>query len=126
MTDSLTASIARLYRAGSEYSQEAEKLRQSADALIDWLLKNRLDNIDLPMRCRVWPSGEFKGGYTPPFGKFRGLHLQRGQPHHRSQLLLFSQLIADGFLDRLSEQLEEEAETFRRASTRANSFQPHV
>jgi len=122
MTDSLTASVARLYRAGSEHSQEAHKLRRSTDTFIDWLLKQRLDNVDLPMGCRVWPSGEFKGGYAPPFEKFSGLHLQRGQLHHRSQLLLFSQLIADGFLDRLSERLEKETETFRDAAAKVDSF----
>ena len=50
MSGSLTDSVARLYRAGSEHSKDAAKLRQAVDDLLIWMMANVPLSVDL-MAC---------------------------------------------------------------------------
>ena len=116
MNDRLTASVARLYRAGSEHSQETEKLRKAVDSLILWLLDHELADVQLPMCCEVWKDGTF----TRSSGGF--FQVRMGNKHLRDRLQLFSKLIVDGFLEELSTQLEKESITLNATVDKVNSF----
>src|ERR1035441_8325367 len=111
MSNALTESVARLYRAGSEHSQQTEKLREAVDNLLTWFKSNLPGGFELPCHCSFWPSGEFIQHRDE--SKTRGIfQISLGQEHSQHDLLLFSKLIADGFLYKLSEKLETEAVTF--------------
>ena len=119
--DSLTASIARLHRAGSIYSQQNAKLRQAVDDLIGWLCQNLPHGFVLPFDCYVWPSGDFAqmrvvDPKKPLVDNPQIFKVSRGGPHSLHDLLLFSQLISDGFIDQLSIRLEEQAGKFANTS----------
>lgn len=113
MADSLTGVVARLYRAGSESSEEARKLRLAADEMILWI-KINAQNIELPRYCEITPHGGFR---------FEHAIMEIGQEHARSTLLKFSQLISDGFLDELCTIIERDAATFRHATEQLAEFQ---
>lgn len=114
--DTLTDSVARLHRAGSENSQSTEKLRVAANTLLRWIKENVPDGHVLPLGCRMFPSGEFvrEGLTNHPLGTTREIfRMNLDQEHDRMQLFHFSGLIAEGFIDKLSASLEQEAKVFR-------------
>jgi hypothetical protein len=121
MSDTLTESVARLYRAGLEYSQQTKKLREATDMILSWLKDNLPGGFELPLHCDIWPSGEFVQYYdeTKTQGVFK---ITLRQEHSRHDLLHFSKLIADGFLDKLSEKLEVEARKFEDTAEQVDSF----
>ncbi len=104
---SLTDSVARLHRAGDEHSKSTEKLRKATDGLLRWLKDNVPVGFQLPNDCTMYPSGEFEAGFGK--GALLKFKLTLGRTHSRHDLLKFSELIASGWLDRLSEALENEA-----------------
>ena len=122
--DSLTASIARLYRAGSEHSQQTQKARKAVDDLLSWMRKNLPPNLQLPCRCRLYPSGDFEQWAENSITKelFQKFIITRGQEHSLLSLLDFSKLIADGFLDELVKVLEEKSTTLGKMTGKINSF----
>jgi hypothetical protein len=127
MSDSITGSVARLYRAGSEHSQQTEKLRKAVDDLITWMIENIPDDLKpLPCNCTVWRSGDFaRNGLNGQSGMGTSIELwriTRGQKHALTELLQFSELIADGFLDELSILLENQSMKFEEASTKLFQF----
>jgi len=127
MNDGLTESVARLYRAGSEHSQQTVKLRKAVDSLLSWMDKNLPTGFVLPCDCKLWPSGEFaRLSSTGPVNLFFDqkalFKVTIGHEHTLNELLGFSKLIADGFLDKLSEKLETQAMAFQKTSKQIDSF----
>ena len=121
--DSLTASVARLHRAGSEDSQQTKKLRLAVDSLL--LQLKEIDFSPLPCSCRLYPSGEFVQTElsNPPFGTdVVVFKVTIGKEHSLPDLFAFSRLIASGFLDKLSEGLESRAKTFGKTSAEISKF----
>lgn len=120
MGDALTESVARLYRAGSEHSQQTKKLREAVNSLLSWLYKNVPANFELPCNCRLFKNGEFvrtdKGGMVMIF------RITPGEDVPRYELFCISKLIADGFLDKLAEKLKAEATGFMKVSDQIASF----
>lgn len=118
MADSLTDSVARLYRAGSEYSQQTQKLRIAVDELIKWLMENIPTGFQLPLGCQVYPSGEFtrSGLSNPPnLGTTVILwKMTRGTEHTMINLNNFSFLIAEGFVEKLIERLNGETQRYQK------------
>jgi len=114
MADSLTESVARLYRAGSEHSQQTEKLRIAVDNLLLWMKINIPFGFKLPDNCKIYPSGEFVQYDNSLFGK-RKFGLEMGKVHLLQELSEFSKLIADGFIERLVDKLEENTKEMQRA-----------
>jgi hypothetical protein len=114
MKDTLTESVARLYRAGSEHSQQTEKLRKAVDNLLEWMRTYLPPDYKLPFHCRLYSSGDFtyevcRGGEGSVRQDFR---LTKGKAHSVRDLNLFSMLIADGFIDKISEDLEKQTSVF--------------
>jgi hypothetical protein len=125
MNDSLTESVARLHRAGSEHSHQTKKLRSAADNLLTWLKQNLPSDFGLPCNCTLYPNGEFVRTEltNPPLGTSRTVfNISLGKEHSREELFRFSELIADGFLERLSERLETEATRFKKDAEQTASF----
>lgn len=127
MNDSLTESVARLYRAGSEHSQQTRKLRKAVDDLISWLLLNVPSDLKpLPCDCQIWPSGDFaRYGLTSPPDRGTAITLwriTRGNEHTLPELHQFCKLIADGFLDKLSQLLEKDSGSFKKTSVLLGSY----
>ena len=121
--DSLTASVARLYRAGSEHSQQTQKARKAVDDLLTWMIKNLPSNLQLPCKCRLYPGGEFVQWVTDPDkGPHQKLEITRGREHSLSNLLDFSQLVSEGFLDELAKLLEDRSATLGEMTGKINSF----
>lgn len=124
MSDTLTETVARLHRAGSENSKQTEKLRTAADQLLLWIKEN-VTISPLPCNCEVTPSGDFvRTALTnPPQGTHKEvLRMQVGTKHRVCQLSAFSQLIADGFLERLSEQMEQQNQRFGQTAAEVEKF----
>jgi hypothetical protein len=120
MKDTLTESVARLHRAGSEHSQQIKKLRAAADQLIEWLMKNIPTDFELPCGCTIYPSGEFQREKTENSEIFR---LTKGTEHKLCYLQRFAHLIAtDGFLDKLSEALQTESTKYKFTTNQINRF----
>ena len=140
MNDSLTASVARLHRAGSEYSQQTKKSREAVDRVILWIKKNWPDDLNLPQNCKVYPSGEFEfkcrswywlwqrwviavsSFFHIPYDPSMSFRLIPGKEHSIDDLNQFSKLIANGFLDKMSSLLEEEVEKSKLLSSKINEF----
>lgn len=126
----ITESVARLHRAGSEHSKSAEKLREAADNLIMWIKQNIPLNMALPKSCRIiLAPNEYEFiRYGDDVSRSRNngsgeiFSLVRGEKASRRELLLFSQLIADGFLEELSALLEKEAGTFSGTTAKIEEF----
>jgi hypothetical protein len=122
MSDTLTESVARLYRAGSEHSKQTEKLRLATDKLLEWILKNVPDDIHLPCNCKIWPDGTFK--QFEQNSRIREIimlgnineknifEITIGQKHSINQLQAFCKLIADDFIEKLGNLLHNQATTF--------------
>jgi hypothetical protein len=123
MSNSLTESVARLHRAGSENSQQTEKLRQAANDLLIWIRDN-VETKPLPCNCTLYPSGEFTHeALDDNSGSMRVVLLMTiGINHDRYQLHLFSELIAEGFLEELALLLEEETHKFKKTSHKVEKF----
>ena len=115
MKDTLTESVARLYRAGSEHSQQTKKLRVAVDTLLMWLKQNLPDGFVLPCNCKLYPSGEFVCTYDGDFSGDQKLlfKITIGHEHTLSQLSNFTGLIAEGFLDKISKGLEDKSVRFK-------------
>jgi hypothetical protein len=125
MNDSLTDSVARLHRAGSEHSQQTKKLRCAADNLLTWFQQNLPSGFALPCDCAFYPSGEFVRTEltNPPLGTSRTVfNISLGKEHSREELFRFSELIAEGFLEQLSERLEAEAARLEKTIDQTRSF----
>lgn len=123
MHDSMTALVARLYRAGSETSQQTEKLRTAVDTLLKWI-KDNVYPMTLPCNCEIFPSGEFVRTElsNPPHGSHQKiLHITIGHQHTVAELNAFARLIADGFLEELCNQLEEQSGVFKQAEEKIQS-----
>jgi hypothetical protein len=115
MSDKMTESVARLYRAGSENSMQTQKLREAVDRLLTWIKENLEDpNTILPTGYMFYPSGEFvrKVNCTVV------LKVAIGQKHGVDQLQSFAKLIADGFLEDLCERIESRAKGFETAASK--------
>ena len=140
MSDSITESVARLYRAGSEYSQQTKKSREAVDRVINWIKDNWPEDLDLPQNCKVYPSGEFEfkcrswywlwqcwviafsSFFHIPYDPSVSFKLVAGKKHSIDGLNQFSKLVASGFLDKVAEVLEGEAEKFKFLTIRVNEF----
>ena len=118
----LADAIARLTRAGSEYSRTIDKLRTSVDELAAFLAKTLPQEgavIKLPRGYvfQWWPSGEYflmkKEQETT--GVRVLIHLTR-ENKPRKELLDFAEEIAKGWFDEVAQFLEEEANKFETAS----------
>jgi hypothetical protein len=114
MGKSLTESVARLHRAGSENSQEAQKLRESTNSVLSWILEHA-EGVELAFGCRMWPNGQFTHEETH-------FQITRGQRHTREQLLYFSKLIERGLLEELANELQREAGIYRGANKHIQRF----
>lgn len=119
MSNSLTASVARLYRAGSEHSEQSRKLREAMDDLLRWISDNVPIYMDLPFDCVRFADGSFIRNHNSPSKRFE---CRRGDKHSNDILLKFSELIADGFLNELAANLETEAKSHRDTATTVNTF----
>lgn len=122
MKDGLTESVARLYRAGSEHSQQTKKLRQAVDNLLRWMLDNLSHDFVLPLNCKLYPSGEFTYTVCDKSSVRENFTLAWGKKHSVYDLHLFSALIADGFIDKLSEFLEKEHSSFSETTIKLEGF----
>ncbi|HTK33051.1 MAG TPA: hypothetical protein VL335_00685 [Candidatus Paceibacterota bacterium] len=120
MSNSLTDSVARLQRAGSEHSQQTKKLRIAADNLLTWLKNNIPAGFNLPCHCEIYPSGEFLR--RSPGGVDANFKMTISQEHSVDSLMKFSYLIEEGFLDQLSQALEVDAHRFKDAAEKTESF----
>ena len=121
MKDSLTESVARLYRAGSEHSQQTQKLQVAVDSLLRWIKEKIPNDFVLPCDAYMYPSGEFE--WKELWGdRMSPRIITLGTEHSVFDLVCFSKLISDGFLDKLSEKLEAEAMTFQKTSKQIDSF----
>lgn len=121
MSDSLTESVARLYRAGSEHSQQTQKLREAVDSFIEWLMANIPAGFIMPNGASIYPSGEFvhMGG----FDSTEYFVVARGAEHTRHSLNLFARLIGtENFLEKLSEALEAESRKNAVVTETVNAF----
>lgn len=116
MNPNITDSVARLYRAGSEHSQSAEKLRDAANKLLQWIKDNVPDGFTLPLGCKIYPSGEFTRVIEAPIGSCPAFKITLGERHTRESLFRFSKLIADGFIDELAQSLSDEAKNFAQSA----------
>lgn len=119
----MTALVARLYRAGSETSQQTEKLRTAVDTLLKWIQEN-VYPMTLPCNCEIFPSGEFVRTElsSPPHGSHQTiLHITLGYKHTVAELSAFARLIADGFLEKLCAQLEEQNKVFMQTEEKIRS-----
>ncbi|OHA34171.1 MAG: hypothetical protein A2928_04700 [Candidatus Taylorbacteria bacterium RIFCSPLOWO2_01_FULL_45_15b] len=128
MSENITSSVARLYRAGSEHSRSMEKLRKAIDTLLRWIGKNLPTSFLLPDNCRYWRHGEFVQ-YTnhsdARFGAGIKMFFVNSKsvsewPHEH--VLYFSKLIASGWLDRLSMLLEKEAAMLGASAYKVEKF----
>lgn len=140
MKDSLTASVARLHRAGSEYSEQTKKSREAADRVILWLVKNWPFGLKLPCDCAVYPSGEFVYKniswwklprrikiwvfefLTWSYFPLASFTLVCEKEHSIDDLNSFSKLIASGFLDKIAEILEDQAQKQLDMTNQINQF----
>ncbi|PCI30057.1 hypothetical protein COB55_00680 [Candidatus Wolfebacteria bacterium] len=118
MSDSLTENVARLYRAGSEHSQQTKKLRKAVDQLLSWIKDNVPLGFQLPIG-QIFPSGEFV--FTCPTSTHE-IKITIGEEHLLLDLQSFSGIIAYGFLDELSDSLEESAGSLESTSNTIESF----
>ncbi|MDR3558149.1 MAG: hypothetical protein P4L61_01320 [Candidatus Pacebacteria bacterium] len=126
MSDTLTESVARLHRAGSEYSQQTQKLRKAVDDLLKWMRENLPPEFKLPCGCKLWPSGEFVQ-HHPDCSDFDDIHNQLfkvslGEKHTLHQLTHFSKLIAEGFLEKLCEKMEAESRRLEPVTEQIQAF----
>ncbi len=124
MNDPMTTLIARLHRAGSENSKQTEEFRTAIDTLLRWI-KDNVYPMRLPCNCEMFPSGEFVRTElsNPPHGTHREiLHITIGHRHTVVELNTFARLIADGFLERLCEELEGQSKSFKQTGGRIQSF----
>lgn len=123
---SLVDSVARLDSAGSEHSKSTVKLRLATDKVLTWIKNNLPVGIQLPCGCKLYPSGEFERltlTNPPNLGtSVMEFRITIGQQHSLSQLHYFSRLIADGFLDQLSERLEEDSRQFNDTTQKIDTF----
>jgi len=132
MSDKLTESVARLYRAGSDHSQHTEKLRVAVDNLLRWININVPIDVELPCNCKIWPDGTFKQfeqeskvekfifmGNTPDRVIFE---VNIGKRHTVSQLQAFCNLIADDFIEKLGDRLHNQATTFDIVAGKIETF----
>jgi hypothetical protein len=112
MKDTLTEKVARLHRAGSKHSRQTDKLRKAVNNLLEWMRVNLPADYILPFNCRLYPSGEFvyqvcgQGTVREDFKLIKDGH------HSISDLNLFSILIADGFIDKIIDDMERESSAF--------------
>ena len=117
MSDKLTQSVARLVRAGHEYSRTYEKIREAVDHLAIYLrrvLSSGRFNLPQHYVFVSWPSGEYQ------LEKFdiRGnsvFKLSR-QVKSRENLMAFAADVAMGWLDDVSDHLERESVQINRAA----------
>jgi hypothetical protein len=115
--DSLTANVARLHRAASEHSQETKKLRNACNGLLRWMHRNLPRGFSLPRECAIDEEGTFEFSYGPNV-----IRLRKGGDHDRSTLQCFACLIADDFLEELSDAIEQEAGGFRATTSQITGF----
>lgn len=117
MSDKLTESVARLYRAGSENSMQTQKLCEAVDRLLTWIKEN-VEAEDLPCDCIIYSSGEFMRVVS---GQLI-LYVTIGKQHSVKELHRFAELIAEGFLDKLCKQMESRAKTFSGSVEKIEQF----
>ncbi|HEU5114455.1 MAG TPA: hypothetical protein VFT82_01665 [Candidatus Paceibacterota bacterium] len=123
-------STSRLLLAGSEHSEETQRLREATDGLLVWIRDNIPESFQLPCNCELlrassgYPKGLFLRHPRNRPG-VQAIRLEIGTDHPRLQLSLFSELVAEGFLDRLSDALTAEAKKFRNVTRTINAFQKH-
>lgn len=118
----LTASIARLYRAGDEHSKQWEKLQGAISDLLVWLGKHVPQNIPLPASCRIVEEHlpyekivyVLHCGTKDAAGHYS---LSSEANNDRRSTLRFCELIAQhNWLDKVSETLESWTSQYREAS----------
>ena len=121
MSDSFTESVARLHRAGSEYSEQTKKLRKAVDTLIEWLTKNIPAGFNLPCNCEVYPSQEFMRRTN--FEGRPAFHLMKGNEHTKLQLQCIATLIGtESFLDKLIMALAADTQTYADTQRKVAAF----
>ncbi|MSU55667.1 MAG: hypothetical protein EXS46_03990 [Candidatus Taylorbacteria bacterium] len=119
---SLRNNVARLERAGLEYSVWIEKLRKAVDELALFLDKTYGSlggtEINLPgsFTFQSWPSHEYN-----LTGYMRGSHdvieiLLTKNTKDSESLLKFAAVIAGGWLDEVALHIERQTEKFREAA----------
>lgn len=122
---SIIDSLKRLERAGEEFSRSTEKLRKSASVVADKILEMTEPLYDgkQDWGSAVWlPEGleiHFIGAGKAPVLTFDHYTAwaplssrvadgrNESDPASRQDILRFSKMIADGYLDRLAEWLEK-------------------
>jgi len=122
---SIINSLKRLERAGEELSRSTEKLRESAEVVADKILgiakplyagKDDWDSaVELPEDLEIHFIGDEKAPvltfdhYTAwaPLSSRVADGRNESDPASQQDVLRFSKMIADGYLDRLAEWLEK-------------------
>jgi len=126
MNDSLTESVARLHRAGSEDSHQTQKLRNAVDNLLTWMIQNLPTGFTLPYDCTLYPNGNFVRVEltNAPFDtSFRTVfNISIGKEYSREELFHFSELIANGFFKKLIDKLATESAEFEKTVEQTESF----
>ena len=124
MSDKLTASVARLMRAGNEYSEGYVKLRIAVDRLAIYLariLPPGPFNLPEHFVFQAWPSGEYR------LEKFDGggnsVFKLDNTTKSRESLMAFAGEVAQGWFDKVSEQLERESAHINWAAQTVETFQ---
>lgn len=122
---SIIDSLKRLERAGEEFSRSTEKLRKSAEVVADKILEIAKplyagkddwgSAVGLPEGLEIHFIGDGKAPvltfdhYTAwaPLSSRVADGRNESDPASRQDVLRFSKMIADGYLDRLAEWLEK-------------------
>ncbi|MBI4094590.1 MAG: hypothetical protein HY435_00135 [Candidatus Liptonbacteria bacterium] len=111
---SLTSSVARLHRAGSEHSSAWQKLDEAARNLVRWLGEHAPTEEIFPRNCQInvdhWGDGIRYTLLHHPANAARttvDFWLSTYWKNERSHLIRFAELVADGWLDEVSKWLEE-------------------
>lgn len=123
--------VARLERAGAEYSKAMAKIRDAVDTLVKFLAE-KLPEVsgrrpfDLPRdyTFEYWPSREYKLTKWPVGQRTHGrpIFSLTQESKYREDLLRFAQDIAEGWLDELSAHLTREGRTFEEAADGITGF----
>lgn len=120
--------VARLERAGSEYSGWIKKLRQSVNELAEFLDRTYGSlcgaKIQLPgsFTFQSWPSGEYRFiGYVSGYDGAIEILLEH-QEKSRESLLKFAGVVAEGWLNEVATHIEKQAGKLREATESIERF----
>ena len=121
--------VARLERAGSEYSEWTEKLRKSVDALAEFFNKTfdvpggTIVQLPQSFTFQSWPDGGYQllGYMGNPDNLVMQIFLSK-MVKQRESLLRFAGTIAGGWLNEVTEHMEKQTAKFQLATESIDQF----